>query len=543
MKNVCATWLRLLVVMGLLGVAGRVAAQAPGWAWAVSMSNTNTGSVTKSVAVDTAGNAYIAGYFSDTLVCGTTILVSAGGNDIFVAKLTGGGGYEWAVRAGGRSEDIAFSVAVDESGNVLVAGDFDSAATFGITPLRAAGVSTYDLFVAKLSPTGAWQWAARAGTRGNEYGGAVATDSAGNVILAGEFSGSATSFYGPDTVSSLSGLGSAPLFVAKLSPDGIWQWATPVGGSQAQSSDVVVDRGGNVIITGDFAMTATFGATTLRSAGGASDAFAAKLSPTGTWQWAVRGGGPQGDAGYAVAADASGSVIITGIFNGSATFGPAALMAVGWYNAFVAKLSPAGVWQWATQVTGNTSTKGIAVDANGHILITGDFQASPPATTCGATTLTSVGSHDIFVAQMTPAGAWEWATSVGSIGLEYAGDIAAGGAGQIVVTGQLGYSTTSFAPLPFANTNRLFIAGLSVQPQALASDASYPAFTLAPNPAHTTATLTGASGPTAALLDGLGRVVRTVPLAGGAATLDVRGLPAGLYLVQVGGAARRLMVE
>ena len=47
----------------------------------------------------------------------------------------------------------------------------------------------------------------------------------------------------------------------------------------------------------------------------------------------------------------------------------------------------------------------------------------------------------------------------------------------------------------------------------------------------------------ATLLDGLGRVVRTTPLTAGAATLDVRGLASGLYMVRCGGAARRLVVE
>ena len=47
----------------------------------------------------------------------------------------------------------------------------------------------------------------------------------------------------------------------------------------------------------------------------------------------------------------------------------------------------------------------------------------------------------------------------------------------------------------------------------------------------------------AILLDGLGRVVRVVALTQGAATLDVRGLAAGLYVVRCGGVTRRLVVE
>ncbi|MBC7449360.1 MAG: IPT/TIG domain-containing protein, partial [Hymenobacteraceae bacterium] len=66
---------------------------------------------------------------------------------------------------------------------------------------------------------------------------------------------------------------------------------------------------------------------------------------------------------------------------------------------------------------------------------------------------------------------------------------------------------------------------------------------LYPNPARETVTLRGATAPTAILLNGLGRPVRTWHLQPGSSTLDLRGLPMGLYTVRAGITTRQLVVE
>ena len=74
-----------------------------------------------------------------------------------------------------------------------------------------------------------------------------------------------------------------------------------------------------------------------------------------------------------------------------------------------------------------------------------------------------------------------------------------------------------------------------------------PAAQLFPNPAHGTATLrlpAGAARQPLLLRDALGRLVRQYPAPAGAeAVLDLRGLPAGVYLVRCGELSQRLVVE
>jgi hypothetical protein len=96
---------------------------------------------------------------------------------------------------------------------------------------------------------------------------------------------------------------------------------------------------------------------------------------------------------------------------------------------------------------------------------------------------------------------------------------------------------------PTLNSYALFIARLSAT-TSLPESPDQPPFAFSPNPASTTVQLTGATGATATLFDGLGRVVGSAPISpGGTAALDVHTLPAGLYLLRAGGATRRLVVE
>ena len=77
-----------------------------------------------------------------------------------------------------------------------------------------------------------------------------------------------------------------------------WEWAQKVGGSSADdhSNAIAIDANGDVYVTGSFELTATFGSTTLSSAGD-FDIFVAKMNSTGHWLWAIQAGGNHDDRG------------------------------------------------------------------------------------------------------------------------------------------------------------------------------------------------------------------------------------------------------
>jgi hypothetical protein len=104
----------------------------------------------RSVAVDSSGDAYVTGWFSSSMTMGAYTLTNAGAWDVFVAKLSSTGGVTWASRFGGTPNDGGNGVAVDSSGNAYVAGWFlSSSMAVGAYTLSTAGLS--DVIVAMVS--------------------------------------------------------------------------------------------------------------------------------------------------------------------------------------------------------------------------------------------------------------------------------------------------------------------------------------------------------------------------------------------------------
>jgi hypothetical protein len=138
------------------------------------------------VDCDAAGNVVVAGYQSGTADYGGGPLV-ANGRDVFVARYAANGTHLWSKIFGDNAEQVAHAVALDGAGNVLVSGDMYGTMTFGGATLISAGER--DIFVAKLSATGAHVWSKRFGDAGIQQGLSVAADATGRVALAGGFEG------------------------------------------------------------------------------------------------------------------------------------------------------------------------------------------------------------------------------------------------------------------------------------------------------------------------------------------------------------------
>jgi hypothetical protein len=240
--------------------------------WALSAGGTGA-DFGQGIATDGAGNSVITGYFAGTANFGATPLVSAGGNDLFVARYDTAGNLVWARRAGGTSDDIGNDIALDGSGNSLVTGEFAGTASFDATVLTSAGSS--DVFVTKYDSSGNVLWAKQAGGASIDVGRGIATDSSGNGIVTGHFFNAAT--FGTTTLVALGG--ESDIFAAKYEGvSGNVQWAKQAGGGREDGGNAIaVDSPGNSYITGFFSNIATFGITALVSLGD-SDIFIAKLS-------------------------------------------------------------------------------------------------------------------------------------------------------------------------------------------------------------------------------------------------------------------------
>ena len=200
---------RVILFTLLLMVNIELIAQTPEWQWAEQAGGTNI-DIGKSIALDSAGNSYVTGFFTGTATFGSTSLTGYGWYDIFVAKMDADGNWLYATRAGGSDYDCGYSIALDSAGNSYVTGHFEGTAIFGSTSLISCSGS-YDVFAAKMDVNGNWLYATKAGGNGSDYGSSIALDSVRNSYVTGRFYETAT--FGS---ASLTSFGSQDIFVAKL---------------------------------------------------------------------------------------------------------------------------------------------------------------------------------------------------------------------------------------------------------------------------------------------------------------------------------------
>ncbi len=126
-----------------------------GWTKIMGATESDYGS---GITTDSSNNVYVAGSFYGTvnfgLDFGTTDIKSSAGNfDIYVTKVNSNGTYGWTKIMGGTSDDRGNAITTDSSGNVYVAGNFQSVVNFGLdfgitdTKTSAGGD---DIFITKL---------------------------------------------------------------------------------------------------------------------------------------------------------------------------------------------------------------------------------------------------------------------------------------------------------------------------------------------------------------------------------------------------------
>lgn len=381
--------------------AGFVAklSNAGAWQWAKSFGGQSI-TQARGIAVDSDDNVYLTGHFLSTFSMGTSAFRSKGSYDVYVAKLDSSGNVQWVLQAGGTRADYAYGITTYKNKGVYITGQYDTNFFFGNSTLQGTGVRQ-NMFIARLDTRGLWSWARGGGGAGSEQGLGVATDALGDVYVTGSYTGTAT--FG---TFSLAGKAGKDIFVAKLKQGGSWAWVQSAGStSEDEGWDLVVDKAGNVYVTGiAHSNTAKFGNLSFTGKG-AQDVFVAQLDQAGVWKWVTSGGSSSNEQSYGIDIDANNNLYVTGRANQNATFGTSNFSNVNYNNGmFVAKMSDKGVWEWAsmplpTQSNGTVVGRRISVDKNGKIFTVGSFSGQ---VRFDSNTLQSNGRLDLFIWQVAP---------------------------------------------------------------------------------------------------------------------------------------------
>ena len=394
----------------------------------------------KSMAIDAAGNIYVTG---------TTF--NGANADFLTVKYNAAGAIQWRTVTNGASNgaDVAYALAVDASGNVAVTG------------LSHNG-SNYDYLTVKYDANGAELWRAtlNGASNGDDEAHAIAFDGMGNIIVTG------SSFFSTNR-------NNYNYVTVKYSAAGVELWKTSMEGAgfgTDRANDLVVDKNsGNIVVTGYSAngtnldyLTVMYGPNgnelhrASMDGGGDDVAFAVTVDGGGNiyvtgksltsrtistadydmltvkydsnlvevWRRTLNGPGSRDDAGFAVAVDAGGNVIVTG----QVDFDPALGLSVTNPRFMTISYSPSGAENWRAYLngsgTGTDVSTALAIDGSGNVFVTG-FAANGMA-------------NDLAVVKYAPNGSQLWQSVIGGVGSANGGTLmvaALDPLGNIVVAG------------------------------------------------------------------------------------------------------------
>jgi hypothetical protein len=222
------------------------------------------------LAVDSEGSIVLTGSMQGSLNLGGGVLLSTGGDDLFLARFAADGTHVWSRRAGDDADQSGADVAFAPSGNVALAGTFAGAIDLGGGTLVSAGAE--DICVAEFDPSGAVLWSRRFGDRASQIADQIAVNHLNQVVVTGGAQGT-VNFGGGALVSA----GGYDVFLAAYDDAG-QPLSSQLNGNSADqtATSLCIDGDDRFLLAGSFAGNLDLGGGPLTGAGD-TDAFLAKL--------------------------------------------------------------------------------------------------------------------------------------------------------------------------------------------------------------------------------------------------------------------------
>lgn len=399
------------------------------------------------------------------------------------------GGFTWGQRFGDSANQGATAVATLSSGDVVIAGR-----AFGTVDFGTGDLTTGEMFVARLSPTGQAVWAFKWGDSGSSTVSDIAVDDADNIYVTARTGGAVT--IGGETFEDSTpntfdlGVG----FIFKLNASGSVLWAKGFNdGSEATAARVVASTDGDVYLAGYYkGSPQVAGGPPLPSSSG-NGIFFASVATTGTHAWSI--GFPNAISitnvnDFDVAVDETGNVsaharttsavsiagqTVSGTFvvrfdsSGNATSvtpisapcGPRRILGPIKGVELIVCASGTVFSVNGTSVTthyeppalgSSTAVSDASLDANGNIVMAGTLESPSDF---GGGVLTSAGADDVLLVKLDATGSHLWSVAYGDDGnqcnsgvfLDCARRVDTDGEGNILLAGAL-QGTVSFGGPP-----------------------------------------------------------------------------------------------
>jgi len=316
----------------------------------------------------------------------------------------------WTRTTAGTSYDFGEAVATDNAGNIILVGETQGSVGAG------GNAGRYDMFVAKYDSAGTRLWLRQRGSDQREFAFGVAADPSGNIYTTGYTGGSfdGNSHTGDNT--------RFDVFVMKHDASGNWEWTRQFGfNNDDEGRAIATDQLGNIYVAGYVR-----GALDGLPRPGTADVFIRKYNASGNKIWSALFGSPEVDEAFGITCDADGNIFVTGWCDGSIDGTPNQ----GNGDNFLAKYNPNGQQLWLKQWgTVNKDTGySLATDADRNVYLSGY--------TTGTLYGPKNGERDVFLAKFDSAGNELWGRQFGTDGHDQGWGNATDPAGNVYVAGE-----------------------------------------------------------------------------------------------------------
>jgi len=352
----------------------------------------------------------------------------------------------WGTYYGGANDDYSNACAVDQWGNVFLAGSTSSANNIASTgSYQDACAGNYDAFLARFNAAGQRLWGTYIGGPDLDVAISCNVDISGNIYITG-ITKSVSGIASPGGHQKVYGGGISDCFLEKFNQAGIRLWGTYYGGSDEEEDGfVTTDQYENVFLVGSTASDtgiATPGAYQQNKLG--MNAFLTKFDSAGTRLWGTYYGGIHGEFGTCCVTDHSGNVY----FSGSATSdsiiaSPGAYQTTyggGINDAFLAKFTTGGERIWATFYGGggDDGGSGLSVDSSENAIMVGGTTSLDGIASPGSFQPDYGGGAypgDAFLVKFDSNGQRLWASYYGGSQADVANSSTIGSNNEIFMTG------------------------------------------------------------------------------------------------------------
>jgi len=337
------------------------------WLWGSEAKVTTGYAEGYSGAIDNRRNAYIVGWYSNSIKYGTQNLTTPAEEAMDIVKYDPYGNVIWTVQDSGYtlSDCEGQGVTTDKNGNVYATGGFSDSIKFGAITLNAYNDPNgmYDAFLVKYDSNGKVLWARQSTVSPSNstcYATAITVDDSGYVYIIG-YSPCKTLKFGTDSLVNSS------YFIVKYDSIGNVKWLKGAQGSIGGHS-IATDALNNLYVTGSFEGTCIFDTFPIYQTTGSYSTFLTKYNAQGKVEWVKDSWGE--NAGCSVAVSGN-DIYITGSFSDASSFGSQNLPAPPYSDFFLVKYDSGGSVLWLKEATNldvhNWTGYSVTIDMSGNI--------------------------------------------------------------------------------------------------------------------------------------------------------------------------------